>query len=111
MKQVTLLLILLLLISCTSLDKGDNALEVDETQLDPQFHKAQLSIQGMYCSSCASGLEYELKQLPGVIIAQINYKGSGSVIYDPSKITIQDILQVQERFIITLVDDKTLSES
>ncbi len=56
--------------------------------------KIVLEIDGMTCSSCAYGIEYQLKQLDGIIEANVSFSESiGEIIYDPSKISEEQIIK------------------
>ncbi|MFQ6134269.1 MAG: heavy-metal-associated domain-containing protein, partial [Nitrososphaerales archaeon] len=58
------------------------------------LHEVTLKVGGMTCSGCAYGIEYALKQKPGVVEAKIMYpEGMGVVTYDPVKITSKEIAQ------------------
>lgn len=46
-----------------------------------------LNVHGMTCSSCATGVEYALKDMPGVVDARVSLKASRAVVkIDPSKV-------------------------
>lgn len=56
-------------------------------------YKLLLKINGMTCSGCAYGIQYQLEQLEGVIEAKVSFsKGTGEVIYDSNKITKEQIV-------------------
>ncbi|MBN9661639.1 MAG: heavy-metal-associated domain-containing protein [Acidobacteria bacterium] len=51
-----------------------------------------LTVTGMTCPACASGLEASFRNLPGVKEAKIDYNAKRATItYDPAKQTLQDI--------------------
>ena len=53
-----------------------------------------LKISGMTCSSCASGIKYELERLNGVSKAEVSfYQSRATIIYDSNKITLEEILE------------------
>lgn len=74
-----------------------------------QVHKATLSIEGMWCASCAVGAEYSLKALEGVADAYIgftnNLDGEGWVVYDAAKVTKEQIVKAIEPYKATIVSD------
>lgn len=46
----------------------------------------ELKIEGMSCEACASGLQGTLRRVPGVLSAEVNYKGkSARLIVEPDK--------------------------
>jgi copper chaperone CopZ len=54
----------------------------------------ELEIYGMTCPSCALGVEAALKQIDGVIDAEVVYdEGRGRVIYDSSAVGEDEILE------------------
>ncbi|MBS1266287.1 MAG: hypothetical protein MAG795_00254 [Candidatus Woesearchaeota archaeon] len=60
----------------------------------PENHKLTLKINGMTCSGCAYGIQYQLEQLEGVTKAEISFsKGTGEVIYKPNKISTKQIIK------------------
>lgn len=47
-----------------------------------------LSVKGMYCSGCVSSVGGALKNLDGVVDAQVDLQtGEATVTYDPAKVT------------------------
>jgi len=74
-------------------------------------HEATLDIEGMTCTSCALGVEYQLKQVDGVLDAKINYEeGKGYVTYDANKATGEIIAQSSDIYPAKLIDDKKVIE-
>lgn len=67
-----------------------------------KMHKAILAIDGMWCASCAVGVQYNLKVLPGVADAYVgftkNLDGEGWVVYEPDKVTKEQITKVIEPY-------------
>jgi len=58
---------------------------------------ATLEIKEMTCVSCALGVEYQFKQLDGVVDAVVSYEtGIAEVSYDPDKITPEEIAQASD---------------
>jgi P-type Cu+ transporter len=63
---------------------------VDGTSLATK--EVELSIEGMTCSACSSGIERILKKKEGVLSISVNLTTNrGIVIYDPSKIKLIEI--------------------
>jgi copper chaperone CopZ len=52
-----------------------------------------LSIEGMFCAGCARSIESSLSVVPGVVRSKVDpQSGSGQVVYDPSQISKQEII-------------------
>ncbi len=65
---------------------------IKETNTPQDLETANLRIEGMTCQSCALGVEYELKQVDGVIDAKVNYQeGAGVVTFDPNVVGSETI--------------------
>lgn len=59
-----------------------------------ELSQLNLKISGMTCSSCATGIEYELERLSGVIKAEVSfYQSKATITYDSNKITPKEILE------------------
>jgi copper chaperone CopZ len=59
----------------------------------PENHKLTLKIDGMTCSGCAYGIQYQLEQLEGVIKAEVSFsKRNGEIIYNSNKISAERII-------------------
>lgn len=57
-----------------------------------------LSIEGMHCSGCATGIQMTTEQLDGVISAYVQLDGkSGTWEIDTSRISAEKIVQEIER--------------
>lgn len=55
------------------------------------------ALEGMTCASCAMRIEKGLKKVPGVLDAQVNLATErGTVVYDPSQTTIEQMVQKVE---------------
>ncbi len=62
------------------------------SDLPANAKQVTLEIEGMYCQSCSQGVGYELRQVEGVMDAQVDYQtGEGVVTYDPSKVNPETI--------------------
>ncbi|MEK7504252.1 MAG: heavy metal translocating P-type ATPase [Patescibacteria group bacterium] len=54
--------------------------------------RVNLAISGMHCSSCANIIERQLKKVPGVSQANVNFASQkASIVYDPSLAKITDL--------------------
>ncbi len=80
-----------------------------------QLHKATLLIDGMWCSSCAVGAEYNLKAIEGVVDAYVgftdNLDGNGWVIYEQGKVTDEQIIEAIEPYQATIKSDVIYTET
>ncbi|MFQ5825700.1 MAG: mercuric transporter MerT family protein [bacterium] len=75
------------------------------------YRQLDLKINGLSCAGCAYGAEYIFKQLNGVVKAKVYYpEGTGLVIYDPMKITKEDIVKASGVYPATIVDDKSFNQ-
>jgi len=74
------------------IQKYNEQMSAKEMPEDASVRQTTLAIKDMTCPSCALGVEYQLKQLDGVYDAEIKYpEGAGIVIYDPSKLSAEEI--------------------
>jgi thiol-disulfide isomerase/thioredoxin len=79
-------------------------------QTSEKLRQVTLEIYGITCPSCVNAIESLLKQKEGVVNASFNYfQGIGEVVYDPSKITIDDIVKAIQPYRVTLIEDKEFS--
>lgn len=80
-----------------------------------QVYKATLSIDGMWCASCAVSAEYNLKAIEGVADAYVgftdNLDGEGWVIYEPGKVSDEQIIKAIEPYQATIVSDAVYTET
>ncbi|RME52640.1 copper chaperone [Candidatus Woesearchaeota archaeon] len=68
--------------------------------------EATLQVEGMTCSSCALGVEYQLKQVEGVIEAKIDYEeGGGFVRYDADRVALETIVSASDVYPVSVVED------
>lgn len=59
------------------------------------YQTANLRVEGMSCSSCASHIKGELAKLPGIFDVDVSVKGkSVSVTYDPKQVQPSQCVQV-----------------
>lgn len=74
-----------------------------------RMHKATLAIDGMWCASCAVSAQYSLKSLPSVADAYVgftkNLDGEGWVVYEPDKVTKEQIVKAIEPYKATITSD------
>lgn len=56
--------------------------------------RVMVAIQGMSCTSCASGIKAMLKRTPGVISAEVSFeRREADVEYDPERTTREKIVE------------------
>ncbi|MFN3788414.1 MAG: cation transporter [Sulfurihydrogenibium azorense] len=66
----------------------------EENQESGDLEKLEVNISGMHCAGCAAGIEATLKMVSGIKYAAVNFATSkGEFLYDPSKITKQQIIE------------------
>lgn len=55
-------------------------------------------IKGMHCQSCATLIEGELTEMPGVKSAKVDFKlGKATIVYDENLVNENDFIQVVEK--------------
>ena len=60
--------------------------------------RVNLVISGMHCSSCASIIERQLKKVPGVAEARVNFSAEkATVIYDPTQSPVASLVKAIEK--------------
>lgn len=123
MKKVTLIIALLGVVTLGGLVFKQNISDTRSGRISTisgsfageKLHKATLSIDGMWCASCAVGAQYSLKALEGVADAYIgfteNLDGEGWVVYEPSKVTDEQIVKAVEPYQATIVSDTVYTET
>lgn len=122
MKKIVILVIVLgtaivssLLISETVGIKNDNVSRVLNSFSDSRPYKATLAIDGMWCASCAVSAQYNLKSITGVADAYVgftkNLDGEGWVIYEPEKVTKEQIIKAVEPYKATITSDVVYTET
>lgn len=83
---------------------------VNEVSSSANIREATLAIDGMYCSSCALGIEYQLKQVDGVIDADVDLaEGRGIVRFDADKVTAAVIAEASDVYPARVIAEKELS--
>lgn len=77
--------------------------------LTGQHHKSTLAIEGMWCASCATGAEYNLKAIEGVVDAYVGFTngldGEGWVVYDKKNVTQDQIIEAVKPYRAKIVND------
>lgn len=105
--------------SKTNLDPPPNLPKYVENKREPtnqdlalaNYRQLDLKINGLSCAGCAYGAEYISKQLNGVLEARVYYPlGTTLVIYDPMKITKEEVVKASDVFPATIVDDKPYNQ-
>lgn len=89
--------------------KSDVTIEKNYSESNQQenLRQATLKIDGMWCASCATGAEYALKDKVGVVDASVDYDSkSGRVIYDPLKISKDEIIQAVKPYVAVITKDE-----
>ena len=60
----------------------------------------------MFCVSCATGAEYALKEKGGIVDASVDYDNeNGKVIYNPLKISKDEIIQAVNPYTAIITED------
>ena len=97
MKKYVIAGVLILAVLVVVLITGNNGITgnaVKETTTPQNLETANLEIEGMTCQSCALGVEYELKQVNGVIDAKVKYpEGTGTVTFDSAIVDAETIAE------------------
>ncbi|MCW8892562.1 MAG: heavy metal translocating P-type ATPase [Deltaproteobacteria bacterium] len=79
----------------------------DKMIADNLTEKSEFPISGMGCSSCVAKIEKTLKQLPGVIHAQVNFASEmATVEFVSATLTRQDLIQKIESLGYTVSDSE-----
>jgi copper chaperone CopZ len=57
--------------------------------------RVEITIEGMHCSGCASGIKSMLKRTPGVVSAEVSFETkTANVEYNPADISREKIVEV-----------------
>jgi Cu+-exporting ATPase len=76
----------------SQLNSFDLVRAISELGYRARTQKVILPVQGMYCASCVSRIRATLRQIPGVVAANINFlTGKAAVEYILGKVTTKDI--------------------
>ncbi|MEK7127593.1 MAG: copper-translocating P-type ATPase [Patescibacteria group bacterium] len=76
--------------------------------------KANLSLYGMHCSSCAALIERSIKKVPGVTSANVNFAAEKAIVtFDPAVANQEDLIKAVEKagYKATAVEDKNRQQS
>jgi len=97
------------LITKQTAEKSEPEVKINNLEINRQqenLRQAILKIDGMFCVSCATGAEYALKEKEGVVDASVDYDGEkGLVIYDPKKISKDEIIHAIIPYTATITKD------
>ena len=57
--------------------------------------RVEITIEGMHCSGCASGIKSMLKRTPGIVSAEVSFETkTANVEYNPADISREKIVEV-----------------
>ncbi|MGH7826689.1 MAG: HAD-IC family P-type ATPase, partial [Candidatus Binatia bacterium] len=72
----------------------DTSSEQDAAAADGDFRRIVVPIRGMSCASCVERIETGLSKLGGIKEASVNFAAEkGTVLYDPSRVSVNQILR------------------
>lgn len=74
------------------------------------LRQLELKISDITCTGCALGIEYGFKELPGVVKAQVNPDGTAYIIYNPAKVTKEEVLAASDVYPTIIVGDTQVTE-
>jgi len=101
MKKINILLLSIIFVGCVT---SNSVAELESGVMN--LHEAELKVEGMTCISCAMGVEYQLKQVDGVVDCNIDYAtGKGTVKYDADKVDAATIVKASDVFPTIVVSD------
>ena len=106
--NAVLIMMFIFVAGCTSSQISGNA----QLNIPPNenIKIVKLEVKEMFCPSCALGVEYELKQVQGVYSAEIKYpEGTGTVIYDSSQISAEEIAAASTVYPASVVEDSVFN--
>lgn len=107
---VGILILAVLVVVVIAGNNGTTGNAVKEVNTQSNLETADLQIEGMTCQSCALGVEYELKQVNGVIDAKVNYQdGTGKVTFDPAQVDAETIAKSSTVYPAKVVKKEDLS--
>jgi copper chaperone CopZ len=73
------------------------------------LHEVSLSIEDMYCDSCAYGVKAQIEELEGVVSADIDaWEGTGRVLYDANRVSVEEIIAASTLYPASVVEDKEI---
>ena len=89
---------------------NDSKQEVLTKTVGQATNRAVLEIEGMTCTSCAAGLQWQLGQVPGVISAEVIYsEGKAYVDYDASIVNAETIAKASDVYPARVIENKELN--
>ena len=89
--------VLVAIIAFASVGKIERSSVVVATSSDTKSEtdRVEITIEGMYCSGCASGIKSMLKRTPGVVSAEVSFETkTAKVEYNPADISREKIVEV-----------------
>ena len=118
MKKLTIIIFVLMVLSlggaALSKNISGKVAGVSSFIVGNNLRKATLSIDGMYCASCAIGSQYNLKAIDGVSDAYVGFtdglNGEGWVVYDYKKVNEEQIIKAVEPYKATIVSNTVYTE-
>lgn len=116
MKKMIIIILALILVTFGGVVLNKSIAKTNDSQptsrfslLTGKYHQATLAIEGMWCASCATGAEYNLKAIEGVADANVGFTdsldGNGWVIYDKRKVTQEQIIEAVKPYEAKIVND------
>ena len=67
----------------------------DQLTVNPKYQTVDLKINNMDCEACALGLQSQLKNIPGVKDAKVNFnKANAKINYNPSQVSASKFVKV-----------------
>jgi len=85
-------------------ERSEIKIKVSKLNRQTNLQQATLEISGMFCVSCATGIEYALKEKEGVVSADVDYDSKiGRVVYDPSKISQKEIITAVKPYTAVII--------
>lgn len=65
----------------------------------------QIAVEGMTCTSCAWGIELQMRTIEGVYTASLDYDTAiGQVTYDPEKVSQEALVKSADPFVLNLLN-------
>src|SRR3990170_3013093 len=81
-------------VKVTHLNKQPNSEVRSISQTQKELTRLEIGIEGMTCGSCVSTIETNLKKEDGVLSTSVNLATEkGTITYDPSRTTVEQILE------------------
>jgi copper chaperone CopZ len=93
---------------------GNQASAILGSLTGQKLRRAELAIDGMWCASCATGVEYNLKAIEGVADTYVGFtddlEGEGWVIFEQGKVSEEQIIKAVEPYKATITADTVYTE-